>query len=255
MFPLLPSLLPKFDEIHVSCLGQPSTWSAPLTSPTRTPITSSPWTFTTPAGGGLSTSRTTTSSKWVLWVSDELWVVLSFVLVTHAELPYPSLPLLGEQGAIFASLPEGTIHPSMVHYRPFDAWSSSSQWIYSLPKSEVAVAIAVGGSFTLSSSSSSSRLDEATGFVIVATNKGYLRFLTGSGVQRYLWRLGEDVVSMVGGASTVLVVHREGGTSLDGTPDPRASLGPRMVKPDEREVFVIHRLPEPEIHPHRSRDL
>ena len=43
-----------------------------------------------------------------------------------------------------------------------------------------------------------------------------MRFLTGSGVQKYVWRQGEEVISMVGGGKEVLVVSREGGTSLDG---------------------------------------
>jgi len=117
----------------------------------------------------------------------------------------------GEKGAIFASLPDGS-SPSSIHYRPFDSWSSSAEWSYELPNSEAAVAVAVGGR----SHSSSSRADETTGTVIVATDKGYLRFLTGSGVQKYIWRMGEDVITMVGGKKEVLVVSREGGTSLDG---------------------------------------
>jgi len=55
------------------------------------------------------------------------------------------------------------------------------------------------------------------GSVVVATTKGYVRFLSSSGIQRYLWRVGEEVVSMVAGKDAVMVIHREGGTSLDGT--------------------------------------
>jgi chromosome transmission fidelity protein 4 len=54
------------------------------------------------------------------------------------------------------------------------------------------------------------------GSVIVATSKGFLRFLSSSGIQRYMWRLGEDTVSMAASQDVVLVIHREGGTSLDG---------------------------------------
>jgi hypothetical protein len=54
------------------------------------------------------------------------------------------------------------------------------------------------------------------GSVVVATTRGWLRFFSTSGVQRYVWRLGEDVVSMAAGREGVCVVHREGGTSLDG---------------------------------------
>lgn len=62
--------------------------------------------------------------------------------------------------------------------------------------------------------------------VVVATDKGYLRFFTGSGVQRYIWRLGEEVVCMAAGEREVIVVHREGGTSLDG---PSAPLISRLL--------------------------
>lgn len=51
--------------------------------------------------------------------------------------------------------------------------------------------------------------------MVVATSKGYVRFFSASGIQRYLWRV-DEVVSMVAGREGVLVVHREGGTSLDG---------------------------------------
>ena len=54
------------------------------------------------------------------------------------------------------------------------------------------------------------------GSVIVATTKGYVRFFSSSGIQRYLWRVGEEVVSMTAGKEAVMLVHREGGTSLDG---------------------------------------
>jgi chromosome transmission fidelity protein 4 len=53
------------------------------------------------------------------------------------------------------------------------------------------------------------------GSVIVATTKGFVRFFSASGIQRYILRI-EEVVSMVGGREGVMVVHREGGTSLDG---------------------------------------
>ena len=77
-----------------------------------------------------------------------------------------------------------------------------------LPDEDV-VCVAAGGS-------SSSGDSMAMGHVVVATSKGFVRFLSCSGMQRYMWRVGEDVVSMVAGDETVLIVHREGGTSLDG---------------------------------------
>jgi chromosome transmission fidelity protein 4 len=52
--------------------------------------------------------------------------------------------------------------------------------------------------------------------VAAATNKGYIRFISGGGVQEYIMSAAGDVVSMVGGSEWVFIVHREGGTSLDG---------------------------------------
>jgi len=50
----------------------------------------------------------------------------------------------------------------------------------------------------------------------VATSKGFVRFLSSSGIQRYMWRVGEEMVSLAAGKEAVILVHREGGTSLDG---------------------------------------
>lgn len=89
----------------------------------------------------------------------------------------------------------------------------------SLPLGEEAVAIAAGGIPTRKSYKGrvpDETDEEGAGNVVVATSKGYLRFLTGSGIQKYVWAIGGDVVSMVAGHEWVFVVHREGGTSLDG---------------------------------------
>jgi len=56
---------------------------------------------------------------------------------------------------------------------------------------------------------------DGPGSVVVATSRGYVRFFSASGIQRYLWRV-DEVVSMVAGKEGLLAVHREGGTSLDG---------------------------------------
>jgi chromosome transmission fidelity protein 4 len=50
----------------------------------------------------------------------------------------------------------------------------------------------------------------------VATSSGTIRFWLGTGVQTYVWHIGGEVVAMEAGAEWVFVVHREGGTSLDG---------------------------------------
>ena len=94
---------------------------------------------------------------------------------------------------------------STIYYRPYDSWASQAEWTVSLLPGEDAQCVAAGGPG-----------GDGMGSVIVATSKGFLRFLSSSGIQRYMWRLGEDAVSMAASKDAVFVVHREGGTSLDG---------------------------------------
>jgi len=156
-----------------------------------------------------------------------------------------TMAALGDKGAAFASEPDSINPTSTVHYRPFDTFSSSSsaEWTVTLPPREKALAVAVGGSV------------DSVGAVVLATDRGYLRFFTGSGVQTYLWNLGESVVSMVGGESEVAVVYRSGSTTMDGTsvrglrafgPRPSAlTLAGMSVLPSDRR-------PEPALPPHQS---
>ncbi|KAK4685805.1 chromosome transmission fidelity protein 4, partial [Tremellales sp. Uapishka_1] len=120
---------------------------------------------------------------------------------------------LGERGIVYAASGEGE-QASLVHYRAYDSWTSHSDWQMALLPGEDALLVASGGSSD----------ESATGSVIVATSKGFVRFLSSSGIQRYIWRLGEEAVSMAAGKENVLIVHREGGTSLDGCQNLRYSL-------------------------------
>ena len=101
-----------------------------------------------------------------------------------------SMASLGEQGIAYAA-PSSEESASTLHYRPYDS---------------SATCVAVGGPPD----------GAGIGSVVVSTSRGLLRFFTASGVQRYVWRLGEDVVTMAAGREGVVVVYREGGTSLDG---------------------------------------
>lgn len=122
-----------------------------------------------------------------------------------------TMAALGEQGVVYAA-PAGEDSPtSIVHYRPYDSWASASDWEVSLLPGENALSVAAGGG-------------DAMGAVVVATSKGMVRFFSSSGVQRYVWRLGEEVVALAAGRDALLVVHREGGTSLDGCQNLRYSL-------------------------------
>jgi chromosome transmission fidelity protein 4 len=105
-------------------------------------------------------------------------------------------------------------------YKPYATWGNTSEWQFSLPAGEEVVAIAAGGVPTPRSYKNRNPEDggdgDGAGSVIVASNNGYLRFFAGSGIQRYLWAMGGDIVTMVAGSDWVFVVYREGGTSLDG---------------------------------------
>lgn len=125
-----------------------------------------------------------------------------------------NMAAIGEQGIIYGSQGSGDL-PALIHYKAYDTWASGSDWQVSLPLGEKPVVVAAGGK---PSSNDFEADDFGTGTVIVATTKGYIRFFTGSGVQSYLWRMGEEMVSMVAGTEMVFLVHREGGTSLDGKP-------------------------------------
>ncbi|EIW71228.1 hypothetical protein TREMEDRAFT_28047 [Tremella mesenterica DSM 1558] len=127
-----------------------------------------------------------------------------------------SMASIGEQGVIYACPADGD-QPSQIYYRPYDSWASQGDWSMGLPLGEEAVCVAAGGP-------AGSLGQESMGSIIVATSRGFVRFMSSSGIQRYMWRLGEDVVSMVAGKDSVIVIHREGGTSLDGCQNLRYTL-------------------------------
>ncbi|WVQ75997.1 hypothetical protein IAR50_005633 [Cryptococcus sp. DSM 104548] len=124
-----------------------------------------------------------------------------------------TLAYLGEQGIVYACAADDE-QPSIVHYRPYDSWTTQADWQVELTPGENAVCVAAGGG---------ANPEEWMGSVIVATSKGYVRFLTASGVQRYLWSLGQDVVTMAAGRGEVVVVHREG-PAVDGCQNLRYTL-------------------------------
>ena len=111
---------------------------------------------------------------------------------------------------MYAANPEGS--QSIIEYRAYDGDPKTAAWQASLEDGEKAIVVAGGGS----------RIDpddldgNGMGCVAIATSKGYIRFFTGTGLQRYIWRLGEEVVAMVASREMLFIVHREGGTSVDG---------------------------------------
>lgn len=101
-----------------------------------------------------------------------------------------------------------TSSPSTVYYKPFEtpgAWElPGSEWYVHLPRGERAVSLAMGGR----RSRENGAVDSCT--AVVATSEGYLRFFSGSGLQRYIWAFGNQVVTMCGGDRHLFVVHRNG---------------------------------------------
>jgi chromosome transmission fidelity protein 4 len=122
---------------------------------------------------------------------------------------------LGTGGAVYASSPASKLESSSVKYRPFQTWNSiSAEWTIDLPVGETVTALAVGGGNNSASAEDDmldgERLDEiaGSGTVVVATNRRFLRFLSGSGMQKYLMNFGEEIVTMTGGKEMLLIVHR-----------------------------------------------
>lgn len=127
---------------------------------------------------------------------------------------------LGERGVVYACPPEKD-HPSQINYKPYSTWASQGEWSYSLPKGERVVAVAAGGTIPSKSLRTLVEADvEGNGYVVAATDNGYIRFFSGGGLQKGpIWALDGEIVSMVAGRDYVFVVHRDGSASLDGTYD------------------------------------
>ncbi|KAG9103977.1 hypothetical protein FRC06_006416 [Ceratobasidium sp. 370] len=150
------------------------------------------------------------------------------------------LASLGEFGVAFACPPDNG-NLAIIEYRPYSEWSPNSQWQFKLPEGEQVIALAAGGTPATRMIQMSGGKYEGFGMVAAATNKGYIRFISGGGVQEYIMSAAGDVVSMVGGKEWVFVVHREGGTSLDGCQNLRYSL----VAVDGFDLVQEGRLPVP----------
>lgn len=159
-------------------------------------------------------------------------------LLSLRLLAYP-----GEQGIVYGSHADGDL-PALVHYRAYDTWASGADWQVSLPAGEQPVLLAAGGKPLANEFEVES---QNMGSVIVATSRGFIRFFTGSGVQRYLWRMGEEMVSMAASHEMAFLVHREGGTSLDGQSSRRLRCAFALI------LLRLARLPKPAIYFGRPR--
>ena len=128
-----------------------------------------------------------------------------------------SMASLGQQGILFGSKAQ-TETPSTVYFKPFESWNSTSaEWTLNLPTGEEVQAVALGGvDPTRADPDTDESAASGLGTAVVATSRGYLRFLSTSGMQTYVWALGQPIVTMAAGARSLVVVHRSAGGALDG---------------------------------------
>ncbi|GAA5991557.1 hypothetical protein JCM10908_005761 [Rhodotorula pacifica] len=130
-----------------------------------------------------------------------------------------NLGALGELGAVFScrSLRD---HPAQIFYKPYESWTSIQTWSASLPAGEDATVLAIGG---VGQSPDAAAFDDPTvgltgsGTILVATSRNFVRFFSGAGLQKYLWNVGEEVVTMAAAQDWAMIVHRAsgGGAALE----------------------------------------
>ncbi|GAA5937684.1 hypothetical protein JCM3775_002099 [Rhodotorula graminis] len=121
---------------------------------------------------------------------------------------------LGELGAIF-SCPAVDDHPAQLFYKPYQSWTSLVSWPMSLLAGEQVTALALGGGGL--SSTDALAFDDPTvglggsGTALVATSRGFVRFISGAGLQKYVWNVGEEVVALAAARDWAVIVHRASG--------------------------------------------
>ncbi|KAI3485070.1 hypothetical protein L1887_51743 [Cichorium endivia] len=133
-----------------------------------------------------------------------------------------SMASLAKQGILFAAK-QTDEQSSSLFFKPFAGSNLTSEWTFNLDRDEDVEAIALGGSGLRTITEDGWEDEDAgrsgTGMAVVATSKGYLRFLSASGMQVYLWAIGHPVVTLAVGARTALVIYRKTGLPSGGYQD------------------------------------
>jgi len=146
---------------------------------------------------------------------------------------------MAEEGAIFASATLDEINPdkgdkqvenkdeerSTVFFRPFANYSAKNQWLYTLPKKEGALCVAVGARWTA-----------------VATTRQWVRLFTFSGLQEGVLAMPGPVVTMVG-QGELLAVFYHGGIPLINHSTGSASQSLHYQLLDIRRTVVVSQGP------------
>ncbi|GAA6064056.1 hypothetical protein JCM10212_006792 [Sporobolomyces blumeae] len=147
-----------------------------------------------------------------------------------------TIAALGELGTVFAA-PAAASEPSKILYKPHQSWTELHDWEASLPNGENATVVAVGGMAPGEGDDESTQGLTGSGAVLVATDRGFVRFFTGAGLQKYVWNVGEEIVTMAAGKDWALIVHRANGTG--------AGLEFALVDTDNFEVVQAGKVPLP----------
>ncbi|MBW0469383.1 hypothetical protein O181_009098 [Austropuccinia psidii MF-1] len=131
------------------------------------------------------------------------------------------LSSIGDLGVAFACGSTKS-NPSIIRYEPFESWATSgfafhrseqigidedACWQYNLPDGENVTCIACGGHPNQHVEMEVEGLT-GSGAIVVGTNKGFVRLFTGSGIQRYIWNLGRQIISLACNNEFVIAVYK-----------------------------------------------
>lgn len=136
---------------------------------------------------------------------------------------------------MFAAPSLGSSEPSKILYKPYESWTTLSDWEASLPPGENATLVATGGIAPNYQDYGAEAGVGGSGAVLVATDRGFVRFFTGAGLQKYVWNIGEEIVTMASGKDWAMIVHRANGAG--------AGLQFALIDTDTFEIIQAGKVP------------